>query len=213
MKKVLSSFTALTLVIVMLAGLTSCASERNRLLGSWTGTMSLADSFNSLLSAQNEEVADIMKIDKFDLKVTYSFNAGGTYSVDIDNDSLVQAVEGLKENMKNSLRGYFDQEIKNQGLEISVDEMLELSGMSIDELVDQSMEALNTDDMAGMFVESGNFSVEDGKLITNSGGAEEIVTYELDGSELKITGSVSAGNSEAAEFTDTIYPIVLTKAN
>ena len=154
-----------------------------------------------------------MKIDKFDLKVTYSFNAGGTYSVDIDNDSLVQAVEGLKENMKNSLRGYFDQEIKNQGLEISVDEMLELSGMSIDELVDQSMEALNTDDMAGMFVESGNFSVEDGKLITNSGGAEEIVTYELDGSELKITGSVSAGNSEAAEFTDTIYPIVLTKEN
>ena len=73
------------------------------------------------------------------------------------------------------------------------------------------MEALNTDDMAGMFVESGNFSVEDGKLITNSGGAEEIVTYELDGSELKITGSVIAGNSEAAEFTDTIYPIVLTK--
>ena len=58
--------------------------------------MSLADSFNSLLRAQNEEVADIMKIDKFDLKVTYSFNAGGTYSVDIDNDSLVQAVEGLK---------------------------------------------------------------------------------------------------------------------
>lgn len=215
MKKVLSSFAALLLVTVMLLSLTACGSERDKLVGDWTGTISLADMIESQINAQNEELGIKTDIDSFDLKLMFSFKSDGTYSISADKGSLDTAMDGLAESLKKSLRSYFEQEIEKQGLDITVDEMLEMSKISLDSVVDQSLDALNTDEMAAAFESSGKFDAKDGKLFTYAGSIDEGVyeTYELTDTELKITGSVGGDDSEEAELAKALYPLVLTKAN
>lgn len=215
MKKVLSSFTALLLVAVMLLSLTACGSERDKLVGDWTATVSLADIIESQINAQSEELGINMEIDSFDLKMLFSFKSDGTYSIAADKGSIDTAMDGLAESLKKSLRGYFEQEIEKQGLDMSVDELLELSNISLDSIVGQSLDALDTDEMVAAFESSGKFDAKDGKLFTYVGSIDEGVyeTYELTDTELKITGSVGAGNSATEELTDIIYPLILTKTN
>ena len=209
-KRVLSVLVAALLLLTML---TACGSKTDKaMLGKWVCEMDFGSYLNEGLATE-PEIAQYLMVDEFVLEVELYLNEDGTYKMVADEEAAKEMFKGVQEDFKEGMGKYLDAMIKEQGLNMTVDEMLQMSGTTFDALVEEAFGDAMLNEMISEFETEGKYKVEDGKLYMSEDLDSEIdeevyETYEFSGDEFKLLESF--GDEDAEEFKD-LYPIVFKK--
>lgn len=212
MKKNLTKIMSIILVLVMVVALSGCANEKDAVLGTWKAEVDLADYINEGMASEDEEMAEYLAISSFKLTMVLTFEEDDTYSMSLDEADLDDAMEQLKEDFRAGLERYMQDMIDEMELDMTIDELMEAMGMSMDQLLDETF----TDDMMQEIVDSaksaGKFKVKDGKFYLSAGLNYEVDenvygNYEVEGNKLTLLDYTG----EEDEFLS-MYPITFTKA-
>ena len=195
---------AIVLCVAMLAALTACnGAQAEGIVGKWEASLDMKEMM--------EQNMDGMTLDAFTIVMRFQFNQDGTYVVEMDQNSVKQAMNGLKAPMEK----LFEEQAKELGM--SLDEFKkayeESMGVSFDAMFDSLInELLDSEEFA--FKNEGCYKEADGKLYFSDDKSEpadeddDYVTYELKGSELRLTG-VPEGDSYM--FADAMFPMVFKR--
>lgn len=183
MKKVIALVLALVLCLAMCA--CGAESDKDKLLGTWVATVDLAEMLNEEMAGSDPTMAEYLKIDSLEMKFVLTFNKDDTCSMAIDEDALADEIDAALDTLMDGTKKYLVDMFADQGLDMSLDEILELSGVSLDDLRDELAADM---DIAGEFEDmnfEGNFKASKGKLYMSTSLDEEINENQYDTYELK----------------------------
>ena len=215
MKKVL----CLCLVFAMLTLLCGCGpTEKDKLLGSWTGVVDLTYLFNETMSAEaGEEVGPYLHIQEFPVTITLTFNEDDTFSMIVDEEALAVTVDNAKADLSESLKQYLMDTVSAAlGVEMPIEELLEYAGISMDAIMDGIFTQELIDGMVSGVNSAGKFVAEEGKLYLSAGLSYEVdksiyESYTLEGKVLTLLEFISG--EEVDSFTKALYPMVFNKVS
>ncbi len=212
----MKKFLALVLSAVLLVGvLAGCGGGKESasgdgLEGTWRTEIDMAEMINEQMAASG--MGEFVNISDFSLAMVMEIKGDGTYAMTVDKDALTSSMEGVKDDLKSGVTAYMENMLKEQGADMSVEDALEASGMSLDDMVDQAFNEETMDEMtAGLHIE-GQYKAEDGKFYT-SGSVDEAPSdnyesYTLDGDTL----TLDAGSTEVPSEMEAFLPLVFTRA-
>ena len=215
MKKRLSALMCIILVLSMLLALTGCSGgDKAKLVGKWKCEKDVAEVINRGIAIGDENIAEYVSIDEFKIVVYMEFNENDTFSMYADPASLDAAMDDMKEDLIEGLSKYMEDMIFEQtGLSLPVEEILELAGMTMDDLLAEIVTDDLVDEMVSEIASEGKFKAEDGKLHTSAGLQYEVdpavyETYTLEGDKLTLLEYVG----DDADANDAlVYPMVFVK--
>lgn len=217
MKKLIAMALSLVMVLLMMAG---CGIlEQAKLVGTWKAEVDLSEAISQEILGEVGDMGEYFKIDSFKVNFVMTLNSDSTYSVTLEEASVEAAFDELLLVLKDGMIKMLKDQIAEMGLEMTVEEMLAASGMSIDSLMEELAQSLEDEDIVESLVEEcsneGNYKVNDGKLYMSDGleyGVDENVydTYVLDGDKLTLVEYVG-GDEEDMAITKMVYPMVFTK--
>ena len=208
---VIAGVVVLAIVLLVVAVYISTADER-ALVGEWKATVDMTDYLQEELNSI-PEFGTYIEVTDFSFDVTYKFNDDFTYSRTVDEDSVDQAIENLKGDMKNAIYAYAEEVIRQNGLNISPETMFALSGTSVDEIVEESYNEELIAEMKEDLFSEGNFEAEDGNLFTSDGvdympDPNTYEAYELTDNQLVLT---NATGPDLDEEDLAAYPMTFEK--
>ena len=213
MKKHFSITLCIAMIFAMLVTLSGCGEkESEKFVGTWETELDMTETINEGFS-EDAEMAKYLKVDDFKLTMVFTFHEDGTYKIDMDEEAFNNTYNGLVQSFKDGMKAYLEAPAKKEGLEISADEVLKLSGTTMDALVNESLDK-NTlmESFSGIKTE-GKFDAEDGRLYTTDSktseiNKEEYESYEfISDSELKLVEPVGSDDEDLNE----LYPLTLKK--
>ena len=183
MKKVIS----LVLALVLRLALCACGAEsdKDKLLGTWVATVNLADMINEEMAGTDPTMAEYMKIDNLEMKFVLTFNKNDTCSMVIDEDALAGEIDDALDILMDGTKQYLEDLFADQGLDMPIDDLLDMAGVSLDDLRNELAGELDiADEFADMNFEC-NFKASKGKLYMSTSLDEEIDENKYDTYELK----------------------------
>ena len=187
MKKLIAFVLICILTVSCFAG---CGSEKDKLIGTWKGTMDLTEAITASMDLADME--GHFPINNFQIAVTLTFAEDGTYTLQADPASVEAATAQLLEDMKEGLVSLLQEQITLLGLsDMTVEQLLAMSGKTMDDLIEESKQELAEQnipkEISAMVERKGQFLTEDGKLYTSASaettpaaGTYEVFTIEGD---------------------------------
>lgn len=210
MKRVVSALLAMVMLCAMLVSFTGCGAD-DPIVGTWQATIDMTDYINSQIG--DEEMQNYIKIKDFSLLYRLVFDADGTYMAVVNEDEAEKMYAAAKDTFKTGATQYLQSMIDAAGGGYTVDELLALSGTSLDKMVEQAFSDDNLDTMIDSMTKDGNFKAEDGKLWLSAGldyavDPESYERFEISGNKL----TLNEGTAETVEIEGfEIYPLVFEK--
>lgn len=206
MKKVLSILTVFVLIFSLLTG---CGvTDNEKAVGKWEGVWDLSTALNSMLTENMEDDENYFNFDDFKLKVVFDFTEDGTLKVAITEDSIKAAFESLKEDLKEGLRKMYQKLIDDNKYNMTVDELLAQTNLSLDQLVEQAFSQASLESVYEGIESESDYNLIDGKLYGDGGFfSKSYITYEFSGDTLVLKELVG----EADEQAKTLFPLTLAK--
>ncbi len=211
----MKKFLALILSAVLLVGvLAACgggdkAASGDGLEGTWRTEIDMADMINQKLAAGG--MGEFVNISDFSITMVMDIKGDGTYAMTVDKDALNGSLEGVKEDMKNGVISYMENMIKEQGLNMSVEDAMAAANISLDDMIDQAFSEEAVGEMTANMNIEGQYKAEDGKFYT-SGSVDEAPsdnyeTYTLDGDTL----TLDVSDVEVPSSLEQFLPMVFTR--
>ena len=205
MKKLFAILLALAMLLSLAACSTSGGSGDSKptVVGTWKGSMDIG----AAMAAANQMEFD----EPLELGVTFTYNADGTYSARLDEDSFEDFAETMVDLMIElsiSMSGNPDYDLEAE---------LAKEGMTMEEFREQLKTSMNIDQMREKSGENGFYKYEDGKIYTaedkddlEAGDYIEITYVTLTSSKMTVTDIEQDGEKMSEAMPD-MFPIVLTK--
>ena len=217
MSKVKRTVVSVLVIASMAFGLASCggSGDKEKFVGTWNTNVDLTDFVNEQvqagLDAVGADAAEYFNLGEFGFMLDFTFNSDDTYSIAVDEDSLNSSVESVKNSFKDGFTAYVENMITTTGVDMTVDEMLALSGTSMDEVVDAGFSDEIINGMIEEFEINGKWDARDGKLYTSESVNADIDEssydlYEINGDSIKL--SLPEGQEDELG----VFPLVLKKA-
>ena len=143
------------------------------------------------------------------LTLSQTFKADGTFETFIDEDDLEAYFDAIKALIRDGLVAYFEDMLVQSALDMTVDELLALSGTDMDTMLDETFAAMDFDSMADAFKASGKYALEDGKMYgTASNGSINKNVYET----YTLTEDTLTLHAVFGQAADGVtYPMVFTR--
>ena len=214
-RSIVSILIAASMTSVLFGCGSKATSDKEKFVGKWETSIDMTDFVNDeiqdSLDATNADIAEYLNINKFELTMLFEFNDDDTYSLQADESSLKDNIEDLKVDFKAGVTEYFEAMIADEGLEMSVDDVLALSGFSLDELIDESLSDDMFDDMLDAYVTEGKWKAENGKLYATDSMDEDFADNKYQPYEFTSDG-IKLLKAEAEEDEFGMYPLILKKA-
>ena len=200
---------AILLTLAMLLSLAACSKSggsgggKPTVVGTWKGTMNLA----AAMAAANQMEFD----EPLELGVTFTYNADGTYSARLDEDSFEDFAETMVDLMIElsiSMSGNPDYDLEAE---------LAKEGMTMEEFREQLKTSMNIDQMREEAEENGFYKYEEGKIYTaedkddlEAGDYIEITHVTLTSSKMTVTDIEQDGEKMSEAMPD-MFPMVFKK--
>ena len=161
MKKIFALLLALSMVFALAAcgGGKTCE-------GTWNASLNLAELAGDELGDMGELFKDI------NVAVNLDLNKDKSYVLSIDAASALPAI-------REAVKSYLTKVAEEQG--ISLEQLEELSGQTLDAMLDEAMQEANFEELSQTF--KGTYTEEGGKLTLNpeeAGGQINTATWEND---------------------------------
>ena len=189
-KKLLALLLTLAMLTALLAG---CGSDDSKkLIGSWVGTLSLADAGEDL-DGDLAELQEMMDISKLQVDMSLVLREDGTYSMSITPESAEIAIDVMIAEMKPYLEKMIEDQLAAEGINMTLDEFFEASGYTLDDLIEESLdrdEVINS--MTEGSAREGQYKASDGKLyfsdsVSQEPSKTEYEPYSFEGETLLLT--------------------------
>ncbi len=209
LRKNLSLLLCLSLLSTLLLTCSGCGNkEKDALVGEWEASLEMADMLNEEIKAgmgSDQDMMKYMEVDSFKLPLTLTFKEDDTYKMAVDEDAMEQSIDLLIEGLGDGLTKYFEDMIAEEGLDMTVDEVLAASGYTMDSLLEESFDKEDIMSSMDVMESSGTFKVSKGTLILTDDEGPGTESYELDGDKLTLTGE------GVDDDLKDLYPMVFTR--
>lgn len=178
------------------------------IVGTWETTSDMAEALNQGFAIAFEGdplMAEHIYADSFVIKVFQKFDDSGTYTTSYDRDSVEKAVADLKIDLRDNVTNYLEAVIKQQGVNITVNQLLTFMGYSsVDGLINEMITPELVESLSASA--SGTYRIEDNKLYMTPDGEEEgyYETFTLTEDTLTLI------SNNLGEMTS-LYPTVFTR--
>lgn len=207
---------SIVMVVVLVLLLGGCgASEKDALVGAWKAELDLTDIFNtSMTRVSAEDMAEYLKVEAFSVAVTLTFREDDTYSMKVDEAALNETMQNIRSDIQAGMERYLVDLVAAEGVEMSLEEILTLSGLSMSDLMDEIITPELTASVVENINAQGKFEAEGGKLYLSAGlqfAVDKNIyePYRMEGTTLTLLEIVS---DEAVDnFTSAMYPMIFQK--
>lgn len=216
MRRIVSCGLSIILVLTFMLSLTGC-SDSKKFVGQWKAEVDITDSIYSAMSDENEDVFKHVTPTDLTVSFVFAFNSDGTYRITVDEEAWKETMRTFGQTMAEGLRAYFQDLIVSSGLDVSVDELLESTGVDLDSMVDEMVGELESSELFGEdSISEGSFKAEKGKLYTSDSINSEIdeneyTSYTIEGDSIIFTGAVEAEFIDMEDMDIELFPMTLTK--
>ena len=210
MKKKINIILSMMMIFTMVILAGCSGSKEEQIIGSWETTIDATEIMKQAVS--DKEMSEYIDFGECSLKMVYTFNEDGTYKAAPDEAATKEIFSNIKETYIAGITKYFEDQIAESSLSISVDELMAESGTSIDELAEKALGDEAVKKIIDSSTVEGKYEVKDGKLYTAESMDADIdenkyETYELSKDELKILDSTGDNNGE----NGIDYPIIFNR--
>ena len=166
MKRILAMLLALTMTLAMLGSFTGCGivrlllkekktelvadneeidgllgllpDDNEKLVGTWKADVDFTGYVKEGFErSEAGEMAGYFTFSELTIGIVLEFTDEGTFRMWIDPDSIDDLSEKMKTQMEAGLTLYFEDTIREQGLDMTVEELLQASETSMDELLSE----------------------------------------------------------------------------
>ncbi len=182
---------SVVVVLAMMMSLVGCGkSEADKFVGEWEAEINLGELLQEELGSELSGMEDILDIGDVEMLLTLEMNEAGTCTASVDEEALEEEIRAMMEDM---LTGMMEAMAGEVGM--SVDEMLEAQGYTMDQLIDESMQEMDMREITEEFDEVVKFSVEDGKLVLG----DETWTYEFESDDSFVVTEIDGADDDSVE--------------
>lgn len=215
-KKILSLALALTMALSCAVVLTGCgggSKDAQALVGDWQTEIDMVDYFNE--SLEDPELVEYMNVESFIIKVDFSLREDNTYTLALNGQSMIDAVDGMKGNLRSGMLAYLSDALADSGLDTDgtdLEEMLASFGLDLDAMIDEAFDADSLTASVEESAQEGKYIVKAGKIFvsedvnTDAAPTDEALTYKLSGDTLTLVET----NGDAGELAD-YFPMEFTR--
>lgn len=209
MKRKIAGLLCLVLVLSMVFA--GCGADpKAELVGKWEGELDATDGIKELFLASAGDMAEYIEVERFALKLTMEFREDDTCTMSIDPDALQEAFSSMVKSMGAGMTAYFEQLIEENGLDMTVDELLEASGMgTMDETLDTLLESAMAEIKPEDLVQDGKYIIKNGTLFISDDmnaeyKAEDASAYTIENGKLTfLLGGLEDLGMDEVEMTFT----------
>lgn len=214
MKKTISVILCAVIFITAALTLAGCKkSDAKKIIGKWAGSIDIAGFMNEEFEGMKEMGISLEEeLKELPVAIEFEFNKDGTYKVKFDEKSFDEFFGKLKDSMKKVFESSFKEAAKEAG--ITLEQFMEFSGTSLDELVEQSFSDEVKKEMKDDGSSEGKYKLENGKLfMTDEKDGEfkedEYVNYAFIGDDLlNLKEAVGGDKDDVNRF---MFPVNLDK--
>ena len=141
--------------------------------GAWSADLDMAGFLNGIL-ADDEEFGKYLTLDSFPVRLRADFCEDGTYALVCDPDSVRSAMDGIRDQLIGAAYSYLEDMARERGLDMTPEELMEKSGLSMDDLLADIDKFYNAESLLGGILDmSGRYLCQDGLLaLSNDPEAE-----------------------------------------
>lgn len=189
MKRKIAGLLCLVMVLSMVFA--GCGADpKAELVGKWEGELDATDGIKNLFLASAGDMAEYIEVERFALKLTMEFREDDTCTMSIDPDALQEAFSSMVKSMGAGMTAYFEQLIEENELDMTVDELLEASGMgTMDETLDMLLESAMAEIKPEDLVQDGKYIIKNGTLFISDDmnaeyKAEDASAYTIENGKL-----------------------------
>lgn len=178
--------------------------------GTWETTSDIAEALNlgfAIAFEGDPLMAEHIYADSFVVKIIQNFDDNGTYTTSYQRESVEKAVADLKIDLRDNVTNYLAAVIKQQGADLTVNQLLAFMGYSsVDGLINEMITPELVESLSAPA--KGTYRIEDNKLYMTSDGEEEgyYENFTLTEDTLTLT------SNSLGEMTS-LYPTVFTRVN
>lgn len=209
MKKFGATLLSFVLVLTLLLSLAGCgSSESDKFVGDWTASVDTSGLMNDLFDEMG--VGEYLHLEDCTIDLMFTFTDQGAYSSKIDADAFTAWYDKVIADLSDGLNKYMESLAAEQGLDMTAEEMLAMTGVDMESLLEESIDQEALEE-ALQETEMGSFEVKDGKLTTKLDEDTSVTyTYEFV-SDTELTLTDAEGNDEAVENIEFMLPLTLKK--
>lgn len=162
MKKLLSLFICVLLMVSMVFILTSCGEPdaEPTIVGKWTATVDVDELITEGMGQSMGDAAQFFEFKNLSLVMNAEFTADSKVTMKVDEASIDSLFDELKKCIKNGMEGYLNDLLQKSGANMTLEQYLAQTNQTIDSLVDAAMSQVPRDslelDMTGTYKIEGN---------------------------------------------------------
>lgn len=210
-------FVSLVLVLILAAAVFTGCGEQKKLLGAWECTVDLSSTVQQLLD--QEMLGGEFDVSGFSVTARLTFLEDGTFRLEPDRQKLAAAFDTLLKDLENGLIDMLQAQLKEQGLNISVEELLALSGLELSDLTEQLRQSFEEEsfleDLSGVATLEGFYQVKKDKLLfcaDEETKIDDIYTlYTVEDGVLTLSTHVGENTFLGDNLILSTAPVVFTK--
>lgn len=180
------------------------------IVGTWETTSDIAEALNlgfAIAFEGDPLMTEHIYADSFVVKIIQNFDDNGTYTTSYERDSVEKAVADLKIDLRDNVTNYLSAVIKQQGANLTVNQLLAFMGYSsVDGLINEMITPEMVESLSAPA--KGTYRIEGNKLYMTSDGEEDgyYENFTLTEDTLTLT------SNSLGEMTS-LYPTVFTRVN
>lgn len=213
MRKIVSLVLALILASTILTG----CGEKKKLLGTWECTLDLSAEARQLLDAQ--ELGEEFDVSNFFATAQLTFFEDGAFRLELDQDKLNASVDKLLADLEAGLIDLLQTQLQEMGLNVSMEELLSLSGLEMDDLTAQLQESFETErfmqELCAQVALEGFYRVKKDKLLFCADAETKLkdiyTLYTLEETKLTLTSHVGENTFLKDNLVLNAVPLEFTK--
>ena len=207
MKKVFAAVLCLMFVLSM--ALSGCQ-FKDPLVGTWKGTVDLTEIINTELSAV-PGMSGYFSFQDLTLDIIVTFDEEGICTMSADPLSQIALTGKLAEQVGQGVSNMLQQILTSYGSDMSVEEFLQNSNTTMDELLQESMDEFMPEDLFEQMSLSVQYKAEDGKLYIRedlNDPFDAYLPYTLEGWTLTLQ---KGPGMDDVPYAQMLFPLVLKK--
>lgn len=212
---------ALLLAMVMVLSMAACSDSEDKdgeetIVGTWQCEIDMSNYMNEYFASSGTGYEDYMKFEDLTVVVLMTFEEDGTAIGSLDESSVDALAANLQQTFTDGMLKIVEEQLTQSNPGMTLEEALEASGLSKDELLEQIGGLIDTDYMIeslmGSFTHEGDYTV-DGDRLYRYEDEEKYDVFELDGDTLTLLECGGSDSGDDAVMVEEFYPMVFTRVN